>query len=305
MKKILILDIGTNSIKYLTAVQQKHGQLSIHEENLIQTRLGEGLAANQTINPRAFRRTAAAINQLISHNQPDRIIAVATMALRQAENLTDILKKFDRQYGIKINIISGDEEARLSFLAAKRMLQINATNTVIFDSGGGSTELILAHNDTLKYHNSYGVGAVTLTEQWLTSSPVSEDEILAAIKTIRATFTDKNLNSDNPVIIGSGGTATTLASMKLRLKSFDSKKINRASISRSELDAMIDELAVKKLNQRKKMPGLDPQRADIILAGALIVNEILDIFKGDHFYTITSGIRHGILHEHFFDNNLT
>ena len=302
MLKYAVLDIGTNSIKFHIAEKNPDNQRKTILDRAEVTRLGEGLNRTGKISPEAMERNIAVISEMFEIARQiavDEIFAIGTMALRTASNANDFIDHIKNKFGISIEIISGDEEARLSFLAVNSSLDIRYGNFLIFDTGGGSTEFISGNDGKIQQKISLTIGVVRLTEDILISDPVKQQECDAANKIVQNTFSA--IAMANPVdrLIGVGATLTTLGAMKLKMENYDPEIIHGAELSFSDVEGLLSLLQSKTIAERKKIVGLEPRRADVILAGAMIVSNIMNKIDAAEVIISDWGVRHGFLIDRF------
>lgn len=297
MQKHAIIDLGTNSVKFFLA-EIKEGKVNtIIDTNEI-SRLGEGLQKTGIISPEAFARNIEVLKkfkQIALQHQVDRIHAVGTMCLRTAENATDFIKEAESQTGIDIKVLNGEQEARLSYLAVVGDFLDGEENIAVFDTGGGSTEFIFGKGEMLKDRLSLDIGAVRLTEEYLKSDPVSHIELKNMLGHIVEFFKRYDLNRKVERLVGIGGTLTSLGAVKHKMKDYDPQVIQGSELTLAQIDQMISQFAEKTVNERKEIVGLQPKRADVILAGAAIVRSVLSIFHLDRLTISDRGLRHGLL----------
>ena len=302
MPKYAAIDIGTNAIKFHLAELKIDGTWSAILDQSEVTRLGAGLHQTGKISEAAVERNIKSIKkfvQIAGDNGAKDIVAVGTMALRTAKNASDFIKQVAEQCGIKIEIIDGEEEARLSFLAVTSSISIPKSDFMIFDIGGGSTEFILCQGKNIKNKVSLNIGVVRLTEQILKSDPVTEEEFDLTIQTIEQTFNAINLNNKIETLIGVGATMTILGAMKLQLANYQAEIIHGSQLELSDVMRLVSLLKSKTIQDCKKIIGLPPDRADVILPGAMILAVIMKK-TGMNVVTISDrGVRHGLLLDRF------
>lgn len=256
------IDIGTNSVRLLIA--EKHDNIIIpvcREARM--TRLGECLSATGRISHEALYRTAEVLTgymDIICRYNVNQITAVATSAMREASNSQELIDLVEEKTKLKIKIISGEEEAELSYLGATTGLGL-IKGGVVIDIGGGSTEIVFAQEEEI-ITNSTPVGAVRCTEN--SSTPT---QIFAQLEQ----QLDRISTLENYQLIAVGGTATNLAAINQKLTNYDPDLIHGSQVSIEELGKIIFFIGGKSLAQRLAIPGLQPERADIIIAGLLIL----------------------------------
>lgn len=295
------IDIGTNSFRLLIAAAGPDGSLQPLAKELITVRMGQGLANGGLLTVEAMDRGFTALKRfadLLAGHQPERLRACATQALRVAGNRNDFLRQGEVILGLPIEVLAGDGEAALSLAGAQHMLG-GTDNLVLADAGGGSSELAWRHHGTIQ-SVSVPLGAVTLTERHLPDAHAPSPQVLAAL---RAAITN-GWRQALPVIstfpwpatlAASGGTATALAALDLGLTCYDATLVQGHRLSKWRLKSLIDRLANLDRWQRGKLPALDQGRGDIILAGGLILEQLLDLLGQDDFIVSDAGLLEGIL----------
>lgn len=271
--KLALFDMGSNSVRLLLG-EYKDG--SWHNENklLWTTRLGEKNGDNNLTAKSKLATKAALAEGLKLANKfgAKEYKALATGAVREAENGKDFAKEIYDELGIKVTILSGQEEANIGFIGAMQDKKDNCSYVMI-DIGGATTEIAIGTKDQLKFLESYKVGAVRMK----CLSDQSKNAIANKCKTIWP-----NLEKHQPlVVIGIGGTFTTLAAMSLKLNKYDPKKVHGHIITRKWIEEMQNYLREISLEERVKIPGLTPKRADIILAGVDIVASLMEFYDLD------------------------
>lgn len=267
MNRVAVIDIGTNSTRLLVADKAGSG-LKVVETGLIITRLGEGVGSGMLL-PQAMERTAGAVEMFRERAAglgARRVAATATSAARDAVNRNEFLELVRSRAGLQVRVLSGEEEACLSYLGVAAGLDIEPDTTMVIDIGGGSTELIWKSENQLRL-SSVNVGAVRLTESGYTESQVF-DELQPVLDAARG--------SSVRFLVGVGGTITTLAAIDLKLAAYDRDRVHGYSMPAFRIKQILSELQAMGLEERKKLQGLPPGRADIIVAGAAIVKVIMD-----------------------------
>jgi exopolyphosphatase/guanosine-5'-triphosphate,3'-diphosphate pyrophosphatase len=301
MERYAILDVGTNSIKYLLFSIEDRKSTIIEEANNI-TRLGEGLLKTGVLSDEAMSRNIEALNEFVKKAEKQNvreIIAVGTMCLRTAKNSDVFLKKVKDELGLTIEVIPGEEEARLSFLAVLPTIEEMGKNVIIFDVGGGSTEFILGKDSKVKDCVSLNLGVVHLTEEFLLSDPVTEDELQKMQDYIIESVKDKIFDKKADYLIGIGGTVTTMGAVMHKMAQYDPSVIQGSEMTLDEVKKQIKLYRMETIEKRKQIPGLQPKRADVILAGAGIVKTIMEVFNLDHFTISNRGLRHGLMFDRY------
>ena len=211
----------------------------------------------------------------------ERVLAIGTSAIRDADNGEAFLGEIEWSYGFSTRLLSGEEEAGLTRRGVANGRRLG-DNTLVLDVGGGSTELITARNRT-----SIDVGCVRLTERFLHADPPAERELEAAANTVRRSLPDLKPAD----AIGVAGTVTSLAA--LELGGYDQEQVHGHRLSRAAVEAQLERLASLPVAQRRELPGLEPERAPVIVAGAVIVREILDRYGLDGLEVSERDLLHG------------
>ncbi len=300
------IDIGTYTARLLVAqkLSATFDAFSPLARKRVYIRLAEGCdqADKLIIPPPAFHRTIGALKEFLEYIKfynAESVLAVATGVVREALNQIDFIAAIYQQTGIRVRIISGHGEAYLMGKGVLSALAIEETTALIFDLGGGSTEFLSSKGD-LKH--SIPLGAMVLSKKYFKSDPPTKSEFQSL-----ANFMEKSLTAINRFVlkekhlIGTGGTVTTLAAMlyNIPLEDINPERINGLIIKREQLDSLFYQLSTLSLDNRASYPGLDLERADIVLAGFLFIIKILHIFKFTRFTACLSGILEGLLIDHF------
>lgn len=282
-----VMDVGTNSTRLLVFKDEK-GKLVRINKSVRYTRMGQDLDQTKMLNPDAQKRNTEVLEEFMkiaSDYDVKAFYLYGTSAMREAGNSRQYQEAVKDRLGLEINIISGEEEARLGFMGVSQSFH---GKILIFDIGGGSTEFILGENDRISQMISLKIGCVKASEKYLVTDPPTKSEIEALNKDLIKSLQDQLKNiipTDNYELIGIGGTATSLATIKQKLAIYDSQKIHNSQITGDELKEIISLLAEKTIAQRQEIIGLEAKRADIILGGALILLNILQV-TGDKIFTI-------------------
>ncbi len=265
------VDLGTNSTRLLVA-DVEDGRLVEVARRLRITRLGEGVDVRRHLQPQAVARVhdvLAEFRRELGNLGAERTLAIATSAVRDAENGGAFLGEIERSYGFATRLLSGDDEALLTFRGVTAGRGLTA-ETLIVDIGGGSTELILGGPDGVDEHASLDVGCVRMTERF------GEDADRSGAF-VRGTLPDL----DAQAAIGVAGTVTTLAALDVGLPEYDAERIHGHRLTAEAVDEQLYRLAALPLEERRRVPGLEPERAPVIVAGAAILREILRRYRLD------------------------
>lgn len=299
--KAAAIDIGTNSCRLLIGEKASEQSFNILARRLVITRLGEGVDQNRKLKNEAVDRVFKALKKykvIIEEYQVQKTRVIGTSALRDVDN-SDLLKSKLKELGFELEIISGKREAELNYLGAVSNLE---ADFLLLDIGGGSTEFIWPEDDQIKFE-SLDLGCVRMTEKFVTNPEAKfEDEERNEIQKYVKNSLASELNlSQEFKVKGVGGTITTLAAVKLALEDYDSSKIENLKIKKSELEKIISDLSRVNLEERQKIKGLQPKRADIIIAGLIILKSILDYIDSKELYVSDHDLLYGLLKEELGD----
>ncbi len=298
------IDIGTVTCRMLVVDVGESGLHELTREYAI-TNLGEGVDATGELKPEAIDRVVRAIDGFLavrdSLSTPDhpvvRTVAVATSAARDARNAADFAACL-RERGIELSVIPGAREAALSFSGAS--IDFSGERLMVVDVGGGSTEVVMGTGGAEPVcAHSFNVGCRRVTEKFLASDPPAPEELARARAWIReqmaSWFADQAKEAaDLERVVAVAGTATTVVSIRDRMETYDSSRVHKARVSRQELLEVYERLAALPLSARKNVVGLDPKRAPVMVAGLLILLEVLDFAGIDAFTVSETDILHGI-----------
>ena len=298
------IDIGTVTCRMLVVDVDESGLHELAREYAI-TNLGEGVDATGELKPEAIDRVVRAIDGFLavrdSLSTPDhpvvRTVAVATSAARDARNAADFAARL-RERGIELSVIPGSREAALSFSGAS--IDFSGERLMVVDVGGGSTEVIMGTGGAEPLcARSFNVGCRRVTEKFLASDPPAPEELVRARAWIReqmaSWFADQAKEAASlERVVAVAGTATTVVSIRERMETYDSSRVHKARVSRRDLLEVYERLAALPLSERKQVVGLDPKRAPVMVAGLLILLEVLDFAGIDAFTVSETDILHGI-----------
>ena len=298
--RVASIDIGTNTILLLIAELGKGKVKSLVDVETI-ARLGEGVQKNRVLSPEAMTRgfqTLSHYMQRCRSMDVEKVFAVGTSALREAVNASDFLSMIEERLSLTIDVISGKEEALFSFLSVVRDLEESEKrSTLVVDVGGGSTEFILGNGDRVYGWASLPLGAVRLTEQFLLSDPVGQEEWQRMEKAIREELSEIPRVEEPVNLVAVGGTATTLASVELGLRTFTVEKIHHFCLTGEALRNQLLLYRSKTIEERKNIPGLAPARADVIPAGGAILSMAMEKLQCPSVLVSCHGVRYGVLYK--------
>ncbi len=280
MKPYAAIDIGTNSIRLLIAYVDKDRIVKCYKD-LETTRIGENVDKSGVLSEAAMERSIKAITnfvQRVRQNRIDNLQVIATSAVRDAQNRDAFIQKVKAAANVDIDVISGEREAYLGFLGVLKGSKDPDEKILVIDIGGGSTELIIGNPAGIQQLMSLNLGAVRMTEKYITVDPITRAEMEQLIEGIDTVAEDaikilKKHSVDR--VIGIGGTATTLGAMHKKLEVYDREQIHNLDISTQQLKDLWEMVAGSTLTERKQMKGLHPKRADVITAGITILDRLL------------------------------
>ena len=299
-----VIDIGTNSVKLLIA-DLHDDEISPRLETSRQTRLGQGLYADGKLQAEPIRATVAAVNELLAlakQNDCGDTRIIATSAVREATNAGELLEVL----GQAVEVLSGDDEARLAFAGAVSYPRLIKQPVVVLDTGGGSTEVIVGDAGGMRFHLSLPLGSVRLMERHAVSDPPSADELAAVRESIDTQLRARGvpelrrqiaaLGQAAPVqLVATGGVASILAMMELGIDDHDRVRMEEVELSLDRMEAWRERLWGLPLARRREITGLPANRADVALFGSLIVEQSMRQLGFDALRVSTRGIRFGVL----------
>jgi exopolyphosphatase / guanosine-5'-triphosphate,3'-diphosphate pyrophosphatase len=300
-ERYAVIDVGTNSIKFHVA-ERRRGEWRTIADRAELTRLGEGLEKSGEISREAAERTSDAIAEMVTEakrHEVRAIAAVGTAGLRIASNRSEVLGLIRSRAGIPVEVISGEEESRLAFLAVKHGLQKASGSLVVFDTGGGSTQFTFGKDDCVEERFSLNVGAVRYTEKFSLAGTVDEDQLQSALAQIAADLSRIDGRNSPEQLVGMGGAVTSLAAVRHAMATYDPDIVQGTILDRSEIDRQIEMYRSSDAEQRRSIVGLQPKRAEVILAGACIVRTVMDKLDCAMLIVSDRGLRHGVLVERF------
>ena len=301
MSRYAVIDVGTNSVKFHIAERAGDGSWRTVVDRAEVTRLGEGLDDSGRLEPEPIRRTADAIAGMVEEAQRsgiEGIAAVGTAGMRTASNSSELIDAVRDRTGVEIEVIPGEEEARLAFLAVKAALGQTTGSLVVFDTGGGSSQFTFGHDDRIDERFSVNVGAARFTEQYGLDGAVSEDVLVQAQAGIAADLgLDGRPSPDQ--LVGMGGAVTNIAAVKHELAKYDPAVIQGTVLTAVEVDRQIELYRTRSAGERREIVGLQPNRAEVILAGACVVRTVMAKLGSDSMTVSDRGLRHGVLVERF------
>ena len=305
MQRIAIIDIGSNSARLVISHIYKNGAYNMVYNQKEALRLSQKVDGQNLLTEEAFTSTLDTMRSfahMCKIYQADKTIAVATAAIRNASNGPELVAEVAEQTGIQLHIISGKTEAYISYLGVINTLDVK--NGIIFDLGGGSTELILFKNRKILESISLPLGAVNTTGMFNTRNempPNVYNDLNAFVMSRLAQY--PWLKQSNLPLIGVGGTARTVAKIIQRAKKYPATKIHNYSYPIQTFRSFFNKLCLTNLEQRKKISGLSTERSDIILAGSSIISCLLEATGAKKLITSGCGLREGLFYDYYSKSN--
>jgi len=296
--RVATIDIGTNTVLLLVAEGDGgRGDLRAVVERATITRLGEGVDRTHRLAPAAIARTVECIadyGRSVRDLGVELAAVVGTSAMRDASGGEEIRAAVRAHLGVDARVISGEEEARLTFRGALSGLTTSDAELAVFDIGGGSTEVVLGRREqgrhVISWAHSFDVGSVRLTER--------HGEDRAAIqRAVREVFASVPPLPASGGPVGIAGTMTTLAAVSMQLVPYDGARVHGHVMTRPELGAVLDRMAALDVESRRRMPGMEPKRADVIVAGGVIAMSLLDRWGAASVRISDRGVRWGLAEE--------
>ncbi len=303
-RRSAFIDIGTNTILCLIAEIRDTGRFRILDDLADIAGLGRGVDQTGSITAAGEARALAALERQLEQCRNlgvEEIAAVGTSALRDARNSAEVRGRFRARLGLDIRVISGAEEAGYSFLAVERGLDLGGRESLVLDVGGGSTEFIRGSRAGVSAAVSIDVGSVRLTERYLHCDPVKPAEVErmdAAIAAALDQLPERGIGVGTGLtLVGIAGTFTTLAAMEKKLLRYSHGEVHGSRLTLEQIQNQVRALQERSLAQRKQLAGLEEKRADVIFAGARLVEKILARFGAGAVIVSDQGVRYGLLYE--------
>jgi exopolyphosphatase / guanosine-5'-triphosphate,3'-diphosphate pyrophosphatase len=295
------IDVGSNSVLLLVADVDDEGRLTPVAEGQRITRLSERYYTGNRLIRTARERTTEAICDFVRVARragAESIASVGTAVLRDAENGSEFRAQVRQECGLPIEVISGEQEAELAYLGNLYDRRLPATDgeRMVLDIGGGSTEVVRGIGHSIIRRASYPLGAVRLTEQFLRSDPPAAAEIAAAETTIEQALADVEPLSPASLLLGSGGTLYNLASVARSAGMLRAGEIHGSVLPHTRVSELVDLFRSLPTRFRKRVPGLEPERADVIFGGAMILHQLMARLSAPGVVITCNGVRHGCVY---------
>lgn len=299
-RRLAAIDIGTNSIRCIVAETAADGEFRILDDEKATVRLGEGMAVTGEISPAAWERARDGLlrmKKIVDGLGVSAVEAVATSAVRKAANGEEFTRAMARETGIEIRVISGEQEAELAALSAWRHFDMDHARYVLVDIGGGSVEVVTAAGRHIEEIFSLELGAVLMTEQFLRRDPLPDKDLNRLRRHVRTSL-EETLGDDDrgaAFVIGSGGTMSNLGGMAMAMRREKYDSVHGYEVLRSEVVHLLAMLQRRSVKERRTVPGLQPDRADIIVAGVTVADELMRFFDANLLRINERGIREGLI----------
>ena len=308
-KRLGAVDIGTNSIRCIVVEVLDDGAFRVLDDEKATVRLGENLTAGENIAPEAWQRAMENLlrmKKIMDGYGVEIVEAVATSAVRRAANGNEFIRSVAENTGIRVAVISGEEEARLVSLSVLNNFDLEGVRYCMIDIGGGSVEIVTALGNHVEEFYSLELGAVALTERFLRADPVTDDDLARLLRHVRIslkeTFTEQEVKVQ--CLVASGGTITSIASIIMAMRREGYHTVHGYEVLRSDIVHLLAMLQRKDLKERRVIPGLTPDRADIIVAGVAVIGELMRFFDANILRVNERGIREGLILDSLHKHNL-
>jgi exopolyphosphatase/guanosine-5'-triphosphate,3'-diphosphate pyrophosphatase len=303
--RVATIDIGTNAVLLLVAEPSPDGSMRAVAERATITRLGQGVDRSRAFAADAVSRTLTCLEayaSVVRDAAVERIAIVGTSAMRDARGGEELRRSIRTIFGVDARILSGDEEARIGFAGGLDGLDLPTNKEVaMFDIGGGSTEVVLgrqaAPEPKLSYVESFDVGSVRLTERHIRSDPPSAVDLGAICKSASAAFARVPPLTAGTTPVGVAGTVTTLAAVAFSVAPYVGARVHGTILPVETLRRTIQKLEALDVSSRRRVVGMEPNRADVIVAGGYIALALLDHWQAGAVRVSDRGLRWGLARE--------
>lgn len=299
-KRLAAIDIGTNSIRCIVVEVVNGEKFRVLDDEKAAVRLGQNLVEGGSIAPDAWQRAMENLlrmKKIIAGFGVEVVEAVATSAVRKALNGVEFIRAVEERTGIRVAVIPGEEEARLVALSVLHNFDLEGIRYGMIDIGGGSVEIVTALGNHIEEFYSLELGAVALTEKFLRRDPVTREDFMKLLKHVRAALKEAFDGEEVKAqcLVASGGTLTSVASMIMAMRREGYGSVHGYEVLRSDIVHLLAMLLRKDLEERKAIPGLNPDRADIIIAGVAVIDELMRFFNANVLRINERGIREGLI----------
>jgi exopolyphosphatase / guanosine-5'-triphosphate,3'-diphosphate pyrophosphatase len=303
MPRYAAIDVGTNTVLLLVAERTASGFRPVAERGVI-TRLGKGVDASHRLAADAMARTLEAVGRFADEARSMGAVGLAisaTSATRDADNGHEFLTAARARPGVDVEVLSGEEEAQLSYRAVSNDFgpEAGARELVAIDIGGGSTEFIFGRGPKVRFHTSINIGSVRLTERCIRADPPSDEDFARLHAELGPALARVPAPEAGALVVGVAGTVTTLYAVANAIAPYDAARVHGGWLSRQALAQTRARLASVPLGERRGFPGLQPERADVIIAGAVLLEHALDHLHVHGTRVSDHGLRWGLLAARF------
>jgi exopolyphosphatase/guanosine-5'-triphosphate,3'-diphosphate pyrophosphatase len=301
-RRYAVIDVGTNSVKFHIGERRADGTWRRVADRAEVTRLGEGLDRDGRLGAAPIERTVEAIAGMAGEARrsgAQATAAVGTAGMRMAPNSAELVDAVRQRCGVEVEVIDGEEEARLAYRAATAGLGVSGGSLAVFDTGGGSSQFTFGSGGQVTERFSLNVGAARFTERYGLDGAVSADTLAEALAAIAGDLARAGGRPVPDAIVGMGGAVTNLAAVARGLETYDPDVVQGTVLDRAEIDRQIELYRTRSAEDRRSIAGLQPNRAEVILAGACIVRTVISLLGRDAFTVSDRGLRHGLIAERF------
>ncbi len=301
-ERYAVIDVGTNSVKFHIGERSATGGWRTVVDRAEVTRLGQGLDAKGELTEQAMERTSLAIAAMVGEAHREGVAAIAvvgTAGVRLAANRDAFIEAVRDRAGVELEVLPAEEEARLAYIAVESALDIGEGSVVVFDTGGGSSQFTFGQGGCVDEQFSVNLGAARVTERFGLDRAVSEATLASASEAIAADLVRLDDRPVPDVVVGMGGAVTNLAAVHHALATYDPAVIQGTVLEDAEIDRQIELYRTRGADERRTIVGLQPKRAEVILAGACIVRTVLAKLGQTSLTVSDRGLRHGLLVERF------
>ncbi|MEW6388819.1 MAG: exopolyphosphatase [Thermodesulfobacteriota bacterium] len=307
--RIAAVDVGSLTVRLAVAERTGPGRFRVLHRQRAITALGEGLSQSGALAPAALSRTLLALKDFLPQLQAygvENCQAVATQAVRQAGNRQEALRRLEEILGLPVRLLSAQEEARITYKGVLSVLEpqfLKNPNVIVFDVGGGSSEFAWVRPESEPHLASLPLGVLTLTQAHPLGDPPEPKAVAALKENIATQLKIFYLDNFSPgligpsLLVGTAGAVTTLAALALKMTDYDPDRVNNMILTRSQVADLAARLAALPVAARARLPGLEAAKAGVMVAGALIVLTILEIFNQDSLVVSDAGLLEGLLQE--------
>lgn len=280
--KIGAIDIGTNSMRLLIA-DYNDNKIENRKKYINTTRIGQGVDQDGYITNEALERNLKALKEFsdkCNEEKCEKVYCMGTSALRDSKNGQDFINEAKKLTNIDVKIICGEEESNLGFMGVLEGTEGDKKKDIlVIDIGGGSTEFVVGNEEGIKFCKSENVGALRMTEKFITTDPISDEEFSSMTNFIEDTISstiNKIETMNISKLIGIGGAITSLSAMNQQLEVYSMEKVHNSVVTKKDLEKILQNLKIMTLNDKKALKGLQPKRADIITAGVKILHIVME-----------------------------